>query len=213
MKLDGNILFSLHRYCGYCPQFKYKIKETFGKTTHALLAAPGISRSGRPVLAPLEGLKEEIVKDETRKQKLIESRGKNLGDQKYGKQMVPGYTGVPYECLSLSNLYLIIIFKDTKYYVNKYYSQINRSLAYLGLLIKFLFMQPFCTIVIHLCFKKKSLQTWTYFIYKEEREKEDLLLWIELSKVLNHQSNMSHNTTNVSWNILLSKVSPEWLFR
>ena len=118
MKPGGSILFSLHRYCGYCPQFKYKIKETFGKTTHALLTAPGISRSARPVLAPLEGLKEEIVKDETRKQKLIESRGKNLGDQKYGKQMVPGYTGMPYECL----------------------------------------------------------QTWTCFLLKEEREKEDLLL-------------------------------------
>ena len=115
MKPDGSILFSLHRYCGYCPQFIYKIKETFGKTTHALLTASGISRSARPVLAPLEGLKEGIFKDETRKQKLIESRGKNLGDQKYGKQMVPGYTGTPYESLSLSNLYLTVVFEDTKY--------------------------------------------------------------------------------------------------
>ena len=78
-------------YCGYCPQFKYKINDTFGSTTHDLLTAPGISRSKMPVLAPLEG--RQTAEQEARKLSLIESRGENLGDQKYGVQMVPGYTG------------------------------------------------------------------------------------------------------------------------
>jgi len=78
-------------YCGYCPQFKYKIKDTFGKSTHDLLTAPGISRSKMPVLAPLEGRAE--AESEKKKLNLVESRGINLGDQKYGVTMVPGYTG------------------------------------------------------------------------------------------------------------------------
>lgn len=96
MRLDESSLetrkpYHIPGYCGYCPQFKYKINDTFGKSTHDLLTAPGISRSERPVLVPLEGRKE--ADREKRKLSLIESRGENLGDQKYGMQMVPGYTG------------------------------------------------------------------------------------------------------------------------
>lgn len=96
MRLDESSLetvkpYHIPGYCGYCPQFKYKINDTFGKATHDLLTAPGISRSKMPVLAPLEGRKEMDI--EKRKLSLIESRGENLGDQKYGVQMVPGYTG------------------------------------------------------------------------------------------------------------------------
>lgn len=78
-------------YCGYCPQFKYRINDTFGKTTHELLTAPDISRSKNAVLAPIEGRSE--AESERKKVGLIESRGINLGDQKYGMTMVPGYTG------------------------------------------------------------------------------------------------------------------------
>jgi len=96
MRLDESSLetvkpYHIPGYCGYCPQFKYKINDTFGKSTHELLTSPGISRSKMPVLAPLEGSKGKDC-DKIR-QILVESRGENLGDQKYGVQMVPGYTG------------------------------------------------------------------------------------------------------------------------
>lgn len=80
-------------YCGYCPQFKYKIKETFGKTTHDLLTSPDICRSTWPVLAPLEDVQTTDKESVRHKEALINSRGRQHGDQKYGTNMVPGYTG------------------------------------------------------------------------------------------------------------------------
>ena len=80
-------------YCGYCPQFKYKIKDTFGKTTHDLLTEPGISRSTRPVLLHLENEYLKKKRMDVEKQHLVRSRGRSIGEQKYGSIMVPGYTG------------------------------------------------------------------------------------------------------------------------
>ena len=76
------------------PQFKYKISETFGKTTHDLLTAPEISRSNGPVLTPLKNKDSAQKERHAANKDLIRSRNKQCGgDQKYGLNMVPGYTG------------------------------------------------------------------------------------------------------------------------
>jgi hypothetical protein len=82
--------FKLQRYCGYCPQFKYQIGETFGRTTSSLLTTNTVASSGKPVLADIEP--EQPPKQDNRRQ-TIAARTFSLGDQKLGDKMVPGYTG------------------------------------------------------------------------------------------------------------------------
>ncbi|XP_006818423.1 ciliary microtubule inner protein 2B-like [Saccoglossus kowalevskii] len=79
-------------YCGFCPQFKYQIGETFGKTTSQLLTNPHVASSPRPVLAetsPRPGV--EGVPD--RRAEFLRTRTQSWGDQKLIGEMVPGYTG------------------------------------------------------------------------------------------------------------------------
>ncbi|KAJ8039274.1 hypothetical protein HOLleu_16934 [Holothuria leucospilota] len=87
-------------YRGFCPQFKFEIGETFGRTTSRLLTNPKIARSSYPVLCDIAPVTEpssntshyEAVRKE--KLNLIDKRQKSrFGDQKLGVRMVPGYTG------------------------------------------------------------------------------------------------------------------------
>lgn len=82
------------RYCGYCPQFKYQIGETFGRTTSSLLtdSVDNVASSGRPVLADIEAETKPPKADNRRE--VIATRTFSLGDQKLTDQMVPGYTGI-----------------------------------------------------------------------------------------------------------------------
>ncbi|EDO30910.1 predicted protein [Nematostella vectensis] len=77
-------------YCGYCPQFKYQIGETFGRTTSCLLTDNSVAYSGKPVLSDIEP--QVPPKADTRRD-TIKNRAISLGDQKLTDQMVPGYTG------------------------------------------------------------------------------------------------------------------------
>ncbi|CAH3109878.1 unnamed protein product [Porites lobata] len=77
-------------YCGYCPQFKYQIGETFGRTTSQLLTTSSVASSGRPVLSDIVP-QPRPPKDGRRA--LITARCLNLGDQKLCDEMVPNYTG------------------------------------------------------------------------------------------------------------------------
>ena len=82
--------FLVHfRYIGYCPQLKYQIGETFGRTTSQLLTDSRIASSGQPVLSPLDP--NPPAPDQRRQ--LISRRALKLGDQKLFEKMVPGYTG------------------------------------------------------------------------------------------------------------------------
>ncbi|XP_075573320.1 ciliary microtubule inner protein 2A [Pelecanus crispus] len=51
-------------YEGFIPQYNYQFGETFGKTTYRLLTDPGVSKSPRPLLAPL--YKPKFVEDFSR---------------------------------------------------------------------------------------------------------------------------------------------------
>lgn len=81
-------------YGGYCPQFKYAIGETFGRTTSNLLNNNDVASSGRLVLAKLapETLEESDRKKQD-KLSIIRTRTQSWGDQKLAEKMVPGYTG------------------------------------------------------------------------------------------------------------------------
>ncbi|XP_061184601.1 ciliary microtubule inner protein 2B-like [Saccostrea echinata] len=73
-------------YGGFCPQFKYQIGETFGRTTCNLLRNPGVASSGKLVLA-------DITPKPESDSKLLQKRTQSWGDQKLVENMVPGYTG------------------------------------------------------------------------------------------------------------------------
>ncbi|XP_033642971.1 protein FAM166B-like [Asterias rubens] len=86
-------------YCGFCPQFKFQIGETFGKTTSRLLTNPNVACSGRPVLADISPAKDTDSPGTSATARLaargvlLRSRKASFGDQKLGERMVPGYTG------------------------------------------------------------------------------------------------------------------------
>ena len=85
------------RYCGYVPQFKYQIGETFGSHTHKLLTSqdPKVASSNNPVLSdtvPSLNLPLKTAEDFFNSP-VYRRRTRSWGDQKYTPQMVPGYTG------------------------------------------------------------------------------------------------------------------------
>lgn len=92
-KMSLTFLSNDFRYGGYCPQFKYQIGQTFGKTTSRLLEDPNVPSSGRLVLTEIyPGVTESDRLQEQRKH-LLMTRTQSWGDQKLVNGMVPGYTG------------------------------------------------------------------------------------------------------------------------
>lgn len=81
-------------YGGFCPQFKYQIGQTFGRTTSRLLRDGDVASSGSLVLC---GIAPETTSDDNQTRKarldLIKTRTQSWGDQKLNMEMVPGYTG------------------------------------------------------------------------------------------------------------------------
>ncbi|XP_013382161.1 protein FAM166B [Lingula anatina] len=80
-------------YGGYCPQFKYQIGQTFGKTTNRLLQDCNVPSSGRLVLAEIYPSFTETDKLQDMRDHLMKTRTASWGDQKLVQAMVPGYTG------------------------------------------------------------------------------------------------------------------------
>lgn len=80
-------------YGGFCPQIKYRIGETYGKTTNKLLADDTAASSGRLVLAQIFPNEEQKDRAEAARTSLLQSRDQSWGDQKLVETMVPGYTG------------------------------------------------------------------------------------------------------------------------
>ncbi|XP_063424057.1 ciliary microtubule inner protein 2B-like [Mytilus trossulus] len=83
-------------YGGFCPQFKYQIGNTFGKTTCRLLGNTNVASSGKLVLADIRASAPAALfsgsKADFRSQ-LLRSRTQSWGDQKLVERMIPGYTG------------------------------------------------------------------------------------------------------------------------
>lgn len=79
-------------YGGFCPQFKYQIGETFGRTTSRLLKNDAVASSGKLVLADLSKPRPSSEPTHS-KSNLLKNRTQSWGDQKLLEKMVPGYTG------------------------------------------------------------------------------------------------------------------------
>lgn len=79
-------------YCGYVPQYKYRIGNTYGKTTHKLFVDDTVPSSGSLVLTDIykEGGDVALL---GKKSSNVAGRDASWGDQKYTDKMVPGYTG------------------------------------------------------------------------------------------------------------------------
>eukprot|EP01137_Pigoraptor_chileana_P013288 Opistho-2@66608 len=82
-------------YCGFCPQFKYKFGESYGRTTANLFEDNAVVKSNSTVLAPTAY--SERTLDSTGfggscysyRERAAESSGQDLGPE----PKVPGYTG------------------------------------------------------------------------------------------------------------------------
>merc|ERR1712224_65369 len=80
-------------YRGYCPQINFKMGETYGKTTHEILADKGIAKSARRVLAQTHKNPSACAPDAAEIQTSRARRAISFGDKKLTHNMVPGYTG------------------------------------------------------------------------------------------------------------------------
>lgn len=80
-------------YGGFCPQFKYQIGETFGRTTSHLLRNSNVASSGRLVLGEIHPSTTEADRLRDMRSHLMRTRTQSWGDQKLVECMVPGYTG------------------------------------------------------------------------------------------------------------------------
>ncbi|XP_074655413.1 ciliary microtubule inner protein 2B-like [Tubulanus polymorphus] len=81
-------------YGGFCPQFKYQIGDTFGRTTSRLLTDPNCASSKNLVLAEMYAArKPNITTSLGDKEAIVKARTRSWGDQKLAESMVPGYTG------------------------------------------------------------------------------------------------------------------------
>lgn len=95
MLLHFNFFF-FFRYGGFCPQFKYQIGNTFGKTTCRLLDDKNVASSGNLVLADIRASAPASLKSDGNdfRAHLLRSRTQSWGDQKLIEKMIPGYTGI-----------------------------------------------------------------------------------------------------------------------
>jgi len=80
-------------YGGFCPQFKYQIGDTFGKTTSKLLRDDAVASSGKLVLSDIRANSAPGPDCPDPRAALLRSRTHSWGDQKLLEQMIPGYTG------------------------------------------------------------------------------------------------------------------------
>ncbi|XP_064616788.1 ciliary microtubule inner protein 2B-like [Liolophura sinensis] len=80
-------------YGGYCPQYKYKIGDTFGRTTHCLIQDKSVACSEATLLSSIKPVDQAVAKCKQSRDELLSRRSENWGGQKFGKPLVPGYTG------------------------------------------------------------------------------------------------------------------------
>nr|CAI5839729.1 unnamed protein product [Callosobruchus analis] len=82
-------------YTGFCPQYKYRIGDTFGTTTHKVLLDPTVHHAEKLVLSDRSGDDFQSFRPATREIDIVNERH---GDTIYRHPMVPGYEGfVPKE--------------------------------------------------------------------------------------------------------------------
>ncbi|CAH1989132.1 unnamed protein product [Acanthoscelides obtectus] len=82
-------------YTGFCPQYKYRLGDTFGTTTHKVLLDPTVHHAEKLVLSDRSGDDFQTFRPATKEIDIVNERH---GDTIYRHPMVPGYEGfVPKE--------------------------------------------------------------------------------------------------------------------
>ncbi|XP_045528612.1 elongator complex protein 3 isoform X3 [Pieris brassicae] len=86
-------------YTGHCPEYKYRIGDTYGSTTHKILLDPSVNHSERLVLSDRTADDFQIFRPPQQAIDVVNARFRN-GDPVYKHPMIPGYEGfaghVPY---------------------------------------------------------------------------------------------------------------------
>ncbi|XP_044730261.1 UPF0605 protein CG18335-like [Chrysoperla carnea] len=84
-------------YTGFCPQFKYRVGDTYGHTTHKLLLDPSVSHSEKLVLSDRTVDDYQVFRPPPRDVDIVDARFR-YNDAIYKHPLVPGYEGfVPRE--------------------------------------------------------------------------------------------------------------------
>ncbi|CAH2215916.1 jg7420 [Pararge aegeria aegeria] len=83
-------------YTGHCPEYKYRIGDTYGSTTHKILLDPSVSHSERLVLSDRTADDFQIFRPPRTDIDVVNARFRN-GDPVYKHPMIPGYEGKCYK--------------------------------------------------------------------------------------------------------------------
>nr|XP_004928645.1 UPF0605 protein CG18335 [Bombyx mori] len=79
-------------YTGHCPEYKYRIGDTYGSTTHKILLDPSVQHSERLVLSDRTADDFQIYRPAQNEIDIVNARFRN-GDPVYKHPMIPGYEG------------------------------------------------------------------------------------------------------------------------
>ncbi|CAB3221691.1 unnamed protein product [Arctia plantaginis] len=79
-------------YTGHCPEYKYRIGDTYGSTTHKILLDPAVQHSERLVLSDRTADDFQIFRPPQTDIDVVNARFRN-GDPVYKHPMIPGYEG------------------------------------------------------------------------------------------------------------------------
>lgn len=92
-------------YTGFCPQYKYRLGNTYGTTTHKVLLDPTVHHSEKLVLSDRTIDDFDTYHPPARDIDIVNQRH---GDTIYKHPMVPGYEGlVPYEHAQFGQRYTV----------------------------------------------------------------------------------------------------------
>ncbi|XP_017780583.1 PREDICTED: UPF0605 protein CG18335 [Nicrophorus vespilloides] len=79
-------------YVGFCPQYKYRVGNTYGSTTHKLLLDPTVSHAEKLVLSDRSADDYQVVRPAKRDIDIVDARTKH-GGEIYKHPTIPGYEG------------------------------------------------------------------------------------------------------------------------
>lgn len=87
------IIFLCDSYTGHCPQYKYRISDTFGSQTHKLLIDPCAGHSEKIILSDRTVDDYHIERPTLQEIDIVKNHERETGDPIYKYPTVPGYEG------------------------------------------------------------------------------------------------------------------------
>lgn len=90
-----NLLFHnfILSYAGYCPQYKYRIGDTFGSHTHKLLIDPCAGHSEKILLSDRSTDDYHVERPTLQEIDIVKNHERDAGDTIYKYPTIPGYEG------------------------------------------------------------------------------------------------------------------------